>query len=122
MAEVPKADVVVVNPTHYAVALCYVEQRMRAPVVVAKGLDLVAGRIREVAAEHRVPVFEAPPLARALYRHVEIGTEIPAALYVAVAQVLTYLAQLRQAVRFGQAAPPVPTLELDAALDTGAGA
>ena len=122
MAEVPKADVVVVNPTHYAVALRYVETRMRAPVVVAKGLDLVAGRIREVAAKHRVPVFEAPPLARALYRHVEIGNEIPAALYVAVAQVLTYLAQLRHAVRYGEAAPPLPTLELDAALDTGAGA
>jgi len=69
-----------------------------------------------------VPVFEAPPLARALFRHVEIGAEIPAALYVAVAQVLTYLAQLRQAVRFGQPAPPLPTLELDAALDSGAGA
>ena len=122
MAEVPKADVVVVNPTHYAVALRYVEQRMRAPVVVAKGLDLIAARIREVAAEHRVPVFEAPPLARALYRHVEIGAEIPAALYVAVAQVLTYLAQLRQATRFGQELPPLPTLELDAALDSGAGA
>ena len=113
MADVPKADVIVVNPTHYAVALRYLETRMRAPVVVAKGLDLVAARIRAVAEEHRIPVFEAPPLARALHRHVEIGAEIPASLYVAVAQVLTYLAQLRTASRYGQAAPPLPTLELD---------
>ena len=114
MAEVPKADVVVVNPTHYAVALRYLESRMRAPVVVAKGLDLVAARIRAVAEEHRVPIFEAPPLARALHRHVDLGAEIPASLYVAVAQVLTYLAQVRTALRAGQAAPPVPRLELDA--------
>jgi flagellar biosynthetic protein FlhB len=113
MADVPKADVVVVNPTHYAVALRYLESRMRAPVVVAKGLDLVAARIRAVAEEHRIPIFEAPPLARALHRHVEIGTEIPASLYVAVAQVLTYLAQLRTATRYGQAAPPLPALELE---------
>jgi flagellar biosynthesis protein FlhB len=113
MADVPKADVVVVNPTHYAVALRYVEARMRAPIVVAKGLDLVAARIREVAAEHRVPIFEAPPLARALHRHVEIGAEIPATLYVAVAQVLTYLAQLRQAIRLGQVAPPLPEISLE---------
>lgn len=113
MADVPKADVVVVNPTHYAVALRYVESRMRAPIVIAKGLDLVAGRIREIAGEHRVPIFEAPPLARALYRHVDIGAEIPVSLYVAVAQVLTYIAQLRQAARYGQSAPPAPMLELE---------
>jgi flagellar biosynthesis protein FlhB len=113
MADVPKADVVVVNPTHYAVALRYVEERMRAPVVVAKGLDLVAARIRAVAEEHHVPIFEAPPLARALHRHVELGAEIPSALYVAVAQVLTYLAQLRQAARAGLTAPPVPALSLE---------
>ena len=117
MADVPKADVVVVNPTHYAVALRYLETRMRAPVVVAKGLDLVAARIRAVAEEHRIPVFEAPPLARALHRHVEIGAEIPASLYVAVAQVLTYLAQLRTATRYGQAPPPVPTLDLQPQAD-----
>ncbi len=117
MADVPKADVVVVNPTHYAVALRYLESRMRAPVVVAKGMDLVAARIRAVAEEHRVPIFQAPPLARALHRHVEIGTEIPAALYVAVAQVLTHLAHVRSAARYGQAAPPPPILELDAGLD-----
>lgn len=117
MADVPKADVVVVNPTHYAVALRYLESRMRAPVVVAKGMDLVAARIRAVAEQHRVPIFEAPPLARALHRHVEIGAEIPASLYVAVAQVLTHLAQVRSAARHGYAAPPPPSLELDAGAD-----
>ena len=111
MAEVPKADVVVVNPTHYAVALRYVESRMRAPVVIAKGLDLVAGRIRAVATEHRVPIFEAPPLARALFRHVEIGAEIPVSLYVAVAQVLTYITQLRSARRDGAPPPPAPSID-----------
>jgi flagellar biosynthetic protein FlhB len=107
MREVPKADVVVVNPTHFAVALRYDEQRMRAPIVVAKGRELIAARIREIAAEHRVPIFEAPPLARALHRFVEIGAEIPASLYVAVAQVLTYLAQVHAARRDG-ATPPAP--------------
>jgi flagellar biosynthesis protein FlhB len=113
MQQVPKADVVVVNPTHYAVALRYDEQRMRAPVVVAKGQDLIAARIREIAVEHQVPVFEAPPLARALHRHVEIGAEIPAALYVAVAQVLTYLAQLRNAHRHGAQPPPLPVIDVN---------
>jgi flagellar biosynthetic protein FlhB len=111
MREVPKADVVVVNPTHFAVALRYDEQRMRAPIVVAKGQDLIAARIREIADEHRVPIFEAPPLARALHRHVEIGAEIPASLYVAVAQVLTYLAQLRAARVGGAALPPPPAID-----------
>ena len=118
MSEVPKADVVVVNPTHFAVALRYDEQRMRAPLVVAKGQDLIAARIREIADEHRVPVFEAPPLARALHRHVEIGAEIPASLYVAVAQVLTYLAQVRAARRAGASPPPPPAIEVS--LDPGA--
>ena len=107
MQEVPKADVVVVNPTHYAVALRYDEQRMRAPLVVAKGVDEVAARIREVALEHAVPIFRAPPLARALHGAVPIGGEIPASLYVAMAQVLTYVYQLRTARRTG-AVPPVP--------------
>ena len=75
MQEVPKADVVVTNPTHFAVALRYDEKRMRAPIVVAKGADDIAARIREVAGEHKVPIFEAPPLARALFRNVEIGDE-----------------------------------------------
>ncbi len=112
MREVPKADVVVVNPTHFAVALRYDEQRMRAPIVVAKGQDLIAARIRAIAEEHHVPIFEAPPLARALHRHVELGAEIPAALYVAVAQVLTYLAQVRAARRDGAAPPPRPSIEV----------
>ncbi len=95
MAAVPKADVVVTNPTHFAVALKYMEGRHRAPVVVAKGTDTVAEKIKELAREHGVPQLEAPPLARALHRHVELGDEIPAALYTAVAQVLAYVFQLK---------------------------
>jgi flagellar biosynthesis protein FlhB len=117
MQEVRKATVVVTNPTHFSVALRYDEERMRAPVVVAKGQDLIALRIREVAAEHSIPVFEAPPLARALHRHVEIGTEIPTTLYVAVAQVLTYITQLRSARSAGEVPPPPPVI--DAAIDPG---
>ena len=111
MAEVPKADVIVVNPTHFAVALKYDDKKMRAPLVVAKGVDFMAARIREIAAEHQVPIFEAPPLARALHRNVEIGDEIPANLYVAVAQVLTYIFQLRAARRDHQQPPAVPVIE-----------
>jgi len=104
---VPKASVVITNPTHFAVALRYDEDRMRAPVVVAKGADHVAAMIRELATEHGVPLFEAPPLARTLFRHVDIGGEIPAKLYAAVAQVLTYVYQLQDARRAG-VKPPVP--------------
>lgn len=111
MHEVPKADVVVVNPTHFAVALRYDEGRMRAPLVVAKGTDLIATRIREIAAEHSVPIFEAPPLARALYHNVEIGSEIPKTLYVAVAQVLTYIYQLRTARTSGAQPPQPPAID-----------
>lgn len=96
MAAVPKADVVVTNPLHYAVALEYKERRMSAPVVVAKGSALVAERIKEIAREHRVPIVEAPPLARALYRHAEVGDTIPAGLFTAVAQVLAYVYRLQQ--------------------------
>jgi flagellar biosynthesis protein FlhB len=95
MQEVPKADVIVTNPTHFAVALKYDEKRMRAPIVVAKGADEIAAKIREVAGEHKVPIFEAPPLARVLFRNVDIGEEIPATLYIAVAQILTYVFQLK---------------------------
>src|SRR5688572_7740778 len=95
MAEVPKADVIVTNPTHYAVALRYDDSAMRAPRVIAKGADAVAAKIREVGETHHVPVLESPPLARALYRHAELGDEIPAALYTAVAEVLAYVFQLR---------------------------
>lgn len=96
MAAIPRADVVVTNPLHYAVALEYKERRMSAPVVVAKGSLLVAERIKEIAREHRVPIVEAPPLARALYRHAEVGDAIPAGLFTAVAQVLAYVYRLQQ--------------------------
>lgn len=97
MAEVPKAEVVVTNPIHYAVALKYDNKRMNAPQVVAKGSQLVAERIKEIARANGVPIVEAPPLARALHNHVEIGDIIPSTLFTAVAQVLAYVYQLRQA-------------------------
>lgn len=90
MEDVPKADVIVTNPTHYSVALQYDENKMSAPKVVAKGAGLIALRIREIATENRVPILEAPPLARALYRHAEIGQQIPGQLYAAVAEVLAW--------------------------------
>ncbi|MRT57418.1 flagellar type III secretion system protein FlhB [Enterobacteriaceae bacterium RIT693] len=96
MADVPAADVVVNNPTHYSVALKYQEGSMGAPKVVAKGSGLIALRIRELAEEHKVPMLEAPPLARALYRHCEIGQAIPADLYNAVAEVLAWVYGLRR--------------------------
>jgi flagellar biosynthesis protein FlhB len=96
MRDVPRADVVVTNPTHYAVALKYDARRMRAPRVLAKGRDLVALEIRRLAEASRVPVFEAPPLARVLHGSTEIGREIPAGLYLAVAQVLSYVYQVQQ--------------------------
>ena len=108
---VPKADVVLVNPTHYAVALQYEGGKMRAPVVVAKGLDEVAQRIREVGEQHRVAIVSAPPLARALYREARIGKEIPVRLYSAVAQILSYVYQLRTWRRGPM--PQLPTIELD---------
>jgi flagellar biosynthetic protein FlhB len=109
MSEIPTADVVVTNPTHFAVALKYSEGKMRAPRVVAKGADAVAARIREMAAEHNVPLLEAPPLARALFRHTELGDEIPATLYAAVAEVLAYVFQLRHFRQVGGAYPSAPT-------------
>lgn len=112
MAEVPKADVVVTNPTHFAVALKYDGDSMAAPVVVAKGMNLVADRIRELATENRVPLLEAPPLARALYRHGEVGDAIPAALYSAVAEVMAWVYQLNDhaADVAAKALPMAPTL------------
>jgi flagellar biosynthesis protein FlhB len=95
MHKVPTADVVIVNPTHFAVALKYDPQNMRAPRVLAKGVDLVAANIRRIAEEHRVAVFEAPKLARALYKSTDLNKEIPAGLYVAVAQVLSYIFRVR---------------------------
>ena len=105
MAAVPKADLVVMNPTHYAVALKYDDETMGAPRVVAKGADLLALRIRDLAEGASVPVLEAPVLARALYAHAELDREIPAALFAAVAQVLAYVYQLRAALR-GQVPMP----------------
>lgn len=118
LAAVPTADLVVMNPTHYAVALKYDEASMGAPRVVAKGLDLLAFRIRDIATENRVPVLEAPPLARALYANTEVDQEVPVALYSAVAQVLAYVFQLRNALS-GRSAMPgnLPDLDVPAELD-----
>ncbi|MSO76776.1 MAG: flagellar biosynthesis protein FlhB [Alphaproteobacteria bacterium] len=91
MAAVPKADVIITNPTHYAIALRYVQDQMAAPRVVAKGVDFLAQRIREVGAEHGVPTIENPPLARALYAAVDIDAEIPAEHYRAVAEIISYV-------------------------------
>ena len=116
LREVPRADVVVTNPTHFAVALRYDDRRMRAPVVVAKGVDHVAARIRDLAAANRVALFEAPLLARALYWTTNLNQEIPGPLYLAVAQVLTYVYRVRAAVQTGAAWPERPAVTVDAAL------
>ena len=116
LAAVPGADLVVMNPTHYAVALKYDESSMGAPRVVAKGADLIALRIRDLAKEAKVPVLQAPPLARALYAHTEIDQEIPARLFGAVAQVLAWVYQLRDAMAAGRpmtAAAPIPEIPAD---------
>jgi flagellar biosynthetic protein FlhB len=112
MQQVPKASVVITNPTHFAVALQYDESHMRAPIVLAKGQDLVAARIREIAGEHNVPLVEAPPLARALHASCELGDEIPARLYAAVAKILVYVYQLRTARRRGDPNPAMPDIEI----------
>lgn len=109
MEEVPKADVVITNPTHYAIALKYDDDKMGAPKLVAKGTELTAARIREIAAEHNVAMISAPPLARAIYFSTEIDQEIPARLYLAVAQILAYIYQLKQATSYGVEPPPIPT-------------
>ena len=108
MDDVKKADVVITNPTHYAVALSYDKAGGRAPMVVAKGKDLIAAKIRELAAEHKVTVFSAPPLARALFFSTELNQEIPEKLFVAVAQVLAYIYQLRNAVLHRTTLPAPP--------------
>ena len=101
MQDVPDADVVVTNPTHFAVALKYDQQNMTAPRVVAKGADLIATQIRTVAQKHEVVMISAPPLARALYFSAEIGEEIPQGLYVAIAQVLAHVYQLDESMEGG---------------------
>lgn len=111
LQDVPTADVVITNPTHFAVALRYDENKMRAPIVVAKGTELLALKIREIATDNGVPIVEAPPLARALHKSVDIGREVPAALYVTVAQVLTYVYQLKAARERGATPPPPPDIQ-----------
>jgi flagellar biosynthetic protein FlhB len=118
LAAVPSASVVVMNPTHFAVALRYDDGRMAAPLVVAKGADLMAFRIRDAARAAQVPVLEAPPLARALYAHSEVDREIPAALFSAVAQVLAWVFQLRAAMAGkGRAPGDLPDLQVPPELD-----
>ena len=115
---VPRADLVVMNPTHYAVALQYDDATMNAPRVIAKGADLIAMKIRDVAKANAVPVLQAPMLARALYAHAEIDGEIPSALYTAVAQVLAYVYQLKAAMRGQGVVPAVaPSPEVPKELD-----
>jgi len=113
MEELPTADVVITNPTHFAVALKYDDAKMGAPQVIAKGKDLMAQRIREVAEEHNVPLFSAPPLARVLFRTTELGQEIPAGLYTAVAQILAYIYQLNETLRPGQRRPERPEPQIN---------
>lgn len=108
MQEVPKADVIVTNPTHYAVALRYKQDEMSAPVLVAKGKGLVAANIREIAQAHQIPLVEAPPLARAIYFNTELRQQIPAALFLSVAQLLAYVFQLRAYKDQGGAIPTPP--------------
>lgn len=118
MADIPKADVIVTNPTHYAVALQYDENKMSAPKVLAKGAGQIALRIREQGALHKVPTLEAAPLARALYRHAEIGQQIPGPLYAAVAEVLAWVWQLRRWRTEGGVIPSKPdNLPVPEALD-----
>lgn len=105
MAAVPEADVIITNPTHYAVALKYDPQSMATPILVAKGADQIALKIREIGAAHGVEIVSSPPLARSIYHTTEVDTEVPAGLYVAVAQVLAYVFQLRN-YRKGQGKKP----------------
>jgi flagellar biosynthetic protein FlhB len=118
MSKIPTADVIITNPTHYAVAVKYQEQGMSAPIVVAKGADAVALKIRELAKEHNIVTLESPKLARALYAHTELDQEIPEALYAAVAEVLAYVFQLRMFKQQGGFQPEIPkTLPVPDAMD-----
>ena len=117
LAAVPTADLVVMNPTHYAVALKYDEGGMAAPKVVAKGADLLAMKIKELATEAKVPVLQSPVLARALFAHAEVDREIPAALFAAVAQVLAYVYQLKAAMKSHTAKPTMPNPPVPPELD-----
>lgn len=120
MSDVPDADVIVTNPTHYAVALKYDDSGNAAPTVLAKGGDHIAAKIREIADHYQIPVLQLPPLTRAIYYSTEIGEEIPQALYMAVAQVLAYVFQMKQH-KAGKAAKPskVTQVEIPPDLDPG---
>lgn len=109
LQDVPDAQVIIVNPTHYAIALRYEDGKESSPRIVAKGMDLVSFRIREVASAHDVPIFTAPPLARALYYSTEIGQLIPTGLYLAVAKVLAYVFQIKQMNSKSRRTPEAPT-------------
>jgi len=113
MQDIPEADVIITNPTHYAVALKYDQTSTGAPVVVAKGSDLVAQQIRMVGDANEVPILEAPPLTRAIYYSTEIGNEIPSGLYIAVAQVLAFVFQLRRYNNRGGKKPQLNVEDLD---------
>ena len=108
MSNIPTADVIITNPTHYAVAVRYKEGENGAPIVVAKGVDTIAQKIKEIAAEHHVMTLESPKLARALYAHTELEREIPQALYAAVAEILAYVFQLRVFKQHGGVRPAMP--------------
>jgi flagellar biosynthetic protein FlhB len=95
MAAAPKADVVIINPTHFSVALQYDEDTMNAPTVIAKGMDEIALKIREIAKEHKIPLVENAPLARTLYKEVEIDKEINLEHYKAVAEIISYIYKLK---------------------------
>ncbi|MFQ6572795.1 flagellar biosynthesis protein FlhB [Pseudomonas sp. UM16] len=107
MAAIPDADVIITNPTHYAVALKYDPEKGAAPLLLAKGVDFIALKIREIGNEHKIQVLESPALARSIYYSTELEEEIPAGLYLAVAQVLAYVFQIRQ-YRAGKGKPPEP--------------
>ncbi|AIL62890.1 flagellar biosynthesis protein FlhB [Pseudomonas alkylphenolica] len=111
MAAIPEADVIITNPTHYAVALKYDPEKGAAPLLLAKGADFIALKIREIANEHKIQVLESPALARSIYYSTELEEEIPAGLYLAVAQVLAYVFQIRQ-YRAGKGKPPEPLKDL----------
>ena len=100
MSEIPKASVILTNPTHYAVAISYQQKGSRAPVVVAKGKDLIAFQISKEAKTHNIPIISVPPLARAIYFSTKLNAEVPRGLYIAVAQVLAYVFQLRDKQRY----------------------
>lgn len=110
IAAVPKADFVLMNPSHFAVAIRYDEASMRAPQVISKGADLLAMRIRDLAKQNAIPVLQSPMLARALYAHAELDQDIPASLYTAVAQVMVYIYRLKAALRGDGPMPGEPPL------------